>query len=249
MARLSVSNAWLISFMRDRSRALAVFRRYLLNGAGFCLGLGVRLASTGCLSFCSTSKRLAMERGRRLYFSPSTDMKSRLPWLRFIVEIATVSQRTRNNENKSDHRPHWHSCSRRGWLNRSLICRFPSWNLIEFTENRWYPWWTWNNPNVVSYFVRLWPVHSIDEAHDPLVALVFTCCFGRFNVGSGFCLRKSRVRNWPFGLPASTSFIPAAAVAAGCPSSSCSQSSFSRPIPVFYSPPPRRLPLAAKAIR
>ena len=74
MAFRSVSKAWLISFMRDRSRALAVFLRYLLSGAGFCLGLGTRLTCcTCCFNFCSTSSRLAMDRGRRLYFSPSSN--------------------------------------------------------------------------------------------------------------------------------------------------------------------------------
>lgn len=65
MAFRNVSKAWLISFMRLRSRALAVFRRYLLNGAGFCFGLGVLLT---CF-FCSTSMRFWIDRGRRLYFS------------------------------------------------------------------------------------------------------------------------------------------------------------------------------------
>lgn len=94
--------------MRDRSRALAVFRRYLLNGAGFCLGLGVRLAKTGCLSFCSTSSRLAMERGRRLYFSPSTkDMKSLLPWLRFILLVVVLPNTIQRSfkSSSSHHRP------------------------------------------------------------------------------------------------------------------------------------------------
>lgn len=43
--RRNVSNATLISFIRLLSRAFAVLRRYLLKGAGFCLGFEVR----GCL--------------------------------------------------------------------------------------------------------------------------------------------------------------------------------------------------------
>jgi len=65
MALRNVSKAWLISFIRVRSRALAVFRRYLLNGAGFCFGFGVLFT---CF-FCSTSMRFWMDLGRRLYFS------------------------------------------------------------------------------------------------------------------------------------------------------------------------------------
>lgn len=79
-AFLSASKAWLISLMRLLSLALAVFRLYLLRGAGFCLGfehldLG---ATRAMLSRFSSGFLRRSDRGRSEYLSPAEDLSESL---------------------------------------------------------------------------------------------------------------------------------------------------------------------------
>ena len=54
-----------LTCIRHRSRKLAVFRRYLLSGAGFCLGFGWR----GAFLRRSTSIRFCIDLVRKLYLA------------------------------------------------------------------------------------------------------------------------------------------------------------------------------------
>ena len=74
-------NQIVITCIRHRSRKFAVFRRYLLNGAGLCFGFGRR----GAFFRRSTSIRFCIDFVRKLYFAIALSSLSLLSLLLLLL--------------------------------------------------------------------------------------------------------------------------------------------------------------------